>query len=1303
MESTPQTNQLILASSSSSLPRKNYDVFLSFRGEDTRKSFTDHLFAALCRAGVHTFRDAEELRKGEDISTDLFTAIQESMVSIIVFSKTYASSRWCLEEVVKIVECKEKAKQVVLPVFYHVDPSEVRNQTGEFGVALALHQQRFGTEKVSQWKTTLTKVANFSGWDLRNIADGYESTFIDNIVENVLQVVNPTYFDVSKYLVGIHARVKDILSLLKSEADGDVRMIGIYGMGGVGKTTLAKAVFNQIYRSFDGSCFLGDVRQECVDRGRVGLQHLQEKLLCETLNGKILKVNHVDQGISLIKGRLGLKKVLIVVDDVEDKSQLDALVGERDWFGSGSRLIITTRNVDLLNGLRRDCEKYNVEVLSCEESLQLFSWHAFKKPSSEEAFMELSNMIVSYVGGLPLALTTLGSHFGARSSIQEWIDDFEKLKRIPHGPYRNILETLKISYDALDDDTQRIFLDIACFFTYSDFSEGDFTHEKGYIIEILNGCGFYAQSGIRTLIGRCLLEKSLSMHDLVRDMGREIVRKESPMQPEKRSRLFLADEVSDVLTNNKGTDAIETMIIKLSNEVPLSSKVFSKMTKLRALKILDVNVKGSLKYLSKELRFLYWHGCLLSRISSDLCLEKLVILKIQESNIKEFQPKLQNFRCLQSLWLESCKKLKRAPNFVGAHSLKELYIDGCSKLVKLPQSIGDLENLVELNLSNCKDLNALPSSICNLKSLTHLDLKWCSKIKELPQSIGDLENLVGLYLSNCEDLNGLPDSICNLKSLHQYLNLESCSKIKELPQSIGDLENLVELNLSNCKDLNGLPDSICNLKSLKRLALKWCSKIKELPQSIGDLENLVELNLSNCEDLNGLPDSICNLKSLKDFVLRGCLKIKELPQSIGDLENLVKLNLSNCKDLNALPSSICNLKSLTHLILGNCLKIKELPIDLGKLKLLNFLDASMTSVTHLPTSCGSLRHLKCLILGPHHFAVGGHYNERCIGHLEFPNTNLLCSLEMLSAPYQYMQHLDLKIGDERLSLLTWLDLSYSDFDTLPFNLSHLSNLQGLHLGNCPNLSVIKDNDLPLSLYSFSVHNCPLLKSIQDVSGLLRLEELYLGGCSNLNEVVGVENLVNLKDMNIRGCSALSSKYWCDNLFKALFKRPTLTGWVRMRVSKDMVPQYWRRSKQVDGVGVEGRSSKNKWIFIVVMVSCLLDPWILYQQETNGSRYGIVYGSKELGCCVYELPNKVEEGEVFIEFCPLTVTEKDAEENSSLETCIVYEEEGEVCFFPINPNKVLKFQPRTFGFVPQRWGSVPAIRDRNNVEVILTRR
>ncbi|XP_019150989.1 PREDICTED: TMV resistance protein N-like [Ipomoea nil] len=633
MESTSETNQLLLLpSSSSSLPCCwDYDVFLSFRGEDTRKSFTDHLFAALCRAGVHTFRDAEELRKGEDISTDLIKAIQQSKISIIVFSKTYASSRWCLDELVKIVECKEKANQVVLPVFYDVDPSEVRKQSGGFGEALAQHQQRFGTKKISQWKTALTKVANFSGWDLLNDADGYESKLIDKILEKILQVVDRTFFNVAKYPVGIHTRVSEILSLLQSKSNGDVCMIGIYGMGGVGKTTLAKAIFNQISETFEGSCFL-DVRSECSKGGSVGLKCLQKQLLCNTLKTTRFDVNHVDEGISLIKLRLQSKRILIVVDDVNHESQIEALVGDRYWFGSGSTILITTRNVDLLNGLGKDCEKYNATVLSFMESLELFSWHTFKDPNPLEAFAELSKVIVSYASGLPLALTVLGSHFRSRSSIQHWRADFEKLRKIPH---EDILNILKISYDALDVDTQRIFLDIACFF------------EGGYIsieeiVTILNACGFFAQSGIKTLIDRCLLRgKDYYMHDLVRDMGREIVRQESLMLYEKRSRLFSCDEVLDVLVNNKGNEAIETMIIDLPKEVHLSTKVFSKMSRLRLLKILSMNAKGPLKYLSKELRLLFWNNCPLRHISSDLCLKKLVILKITSSNIKEFKPKLQ--------------------------------------------------------------------------------------------------------------------------------------------------------------------------------------------------------------------------------------------------------------------------------------------------------------------------------------------------------------------------------------------------------------------------------------------------------------------------------------------------------------------------------------------------------------------------------------------------------------------------------------------------------------------------------------
>jgi hypothetical protein len=127
---------------------------LSFRGEDTRKNFTDHLYSALVQVGIRTFRDDEELRRGKTISTELLNAIRGSRISIVVFSKGYASSRWCLDELVEIVHCKNTIGHTLLPIFYHVDPSDVRKQTGTFAEAFARHEERFQTdmERVQRWR-----------------------------------------------------------------------------------------------------------------------------------------------------------------------------------------------------------------------------------------------------------------------------------------------------------------------------------------------------------------------------------------------------------------------------------------------------------------------------------------------------------------------------------------------------------------------------------------------------------------------------------------------------------------------------------------------------------------------------------------------------------------------------------------------------------------------------------------------------------------------------------------------------------------------------------------------------------------------------------------------------------------------------------------------------------------------------------------------------------------------------------------------------------------------------------------------
>ena len=168
--------ETLTASSSSSLPYWVYDVFLSFRGEDTRNTFTDHLYHALVQKGIVTFRDGENLERGQSISPELLKAIEQSQFAVVLLSTNYASSKWCLAELAKIVECMKQNRLTILPVFYHVNPSDVRNQMGilasgnqTFAEAFAEHERnpKVKIEDLQAWKSALKEVGNISGWHVQ--------------------------------------------------------------------------------------------------------------------------------------------------------------------------------------------------------------------------------------------------------------------------------------------------------------------------------------------------------------------------------------------------------------------------------------------------------------------------------------------------------------------------------------------------------------------------------------------------------------------------------------------------------------------------------------------------------------------------------------------------------------------------------------------------------------------------------------------------------------------------------------------------------------------------------------------------------------------------------------------------------------------------------------------------------------------------------------------------------------------------------------------------------------------------------
>ncbi|XP_052197927.1 disease resistance protein RPV1-like [Diospyros lotus] len=308
-------------------------------------------------------------------------------------------------------------------------------------------------------------------------------------------------------------------------------------MGGLGKTTLAGAVFSQIFCRFDGGCcFVANVREESENCG--GLVHLRDKLLCQILGQKLnLGTSHITP---FIKRRLQSKKVFIVLDDVNSLKQLETLVGGLDRFGPGSRVLITARDKQLLLKFVVPNNIYEVKPLDGHEALQLFCNYAFKVDPIPKDLMVYAQRATNYAKGNPLALKVLGSSL-YRNSEQDWESALHKLNKISKPKIHNIL---RIGYDAPDRKDKNILLYIGYFF------EEEY---RDHVIEILNSCYFSVEAGLSVLIDKSLIEilaSEIKMHDLLQEMCWEIVRQESLNKPGERSRLHVHEDVCRVLRTN---------------------------------------------------------------------------------------------------------------------------------------------------------------------------------------------------------------------------------------------------------------------------------------------------------------------------------------------------------------------------------------------------------------------------------------------------------------------------------------------------------------------------------------------------------------------------------------------------------------------------------------------------------------------------------------------------------------------------------------------------------------------------------
>ncbi|KAH1221301.1 TMV resistance protein N [Glycine max] len=658
----------------SSSHTKNFDVFVSFRGLDTRNSFTDHLFAALQRKGIFAFRDNQNINKGELLEPELLQAIEGSHVFIVVFSKDYASSTWCLKELRKIFDGVEETGRSVLPIFYDVTPSEVRKQSGKFGKAFAEHEERFKDEleMVKKWREALKAIGNRSGWDVQNKPEHEE---IEKIVEEVMNLlghnqIHSQIWSFSGDLVDMDSRVKQLEELLDLSTNDVVRVVGIWGMSGVGKTTLVTALFGKISPQYDARCFIDDLNKKC---GNFGAISAQKQLLSLALHQGNMEIHNLSHGTMLIRTRLCHLKTLIVLDNVDQVEQLENLALHREYLGEGSRIIIISTNMHILRNYGVD-GVYNVQLLNKDKALQLLCKKAFKSDDIVKGYEEVTHDVLKYVNGLPLAIKVLGSFLFDRH-VFEWRS---ALTRMKENPSKDIMDVLRISFDGLETMEKEIFLDIACFFSSDQFRGYDGWFETSK--KILGYRGFYPEIGMKVLVEKSLISYhrgKICMHDLLKELGKTIVREKTPKEPRKWSRLWDYKDLQKVMIENKEAKNLEAIVIDIE------------------------------KYQEEFLQ----------RTMTVDALSKLIHLKLLM--FKNYLPNLE------ILDLKYSQNLIEMPDLSGVPHLRDLDLEGCTKIVRIDPSIGTLRELVRLNLRNCKNLFLNLNIIFGLSSLVVLNLSGC--------------------------------------------------------------------------------------------------------------------------------------------------------------------------------------------------------------------------------------------------------------------------------------------------------------------------------------------------------------------------------------------------------------------------------------------------------------------------------------------------------------------------------------------------------------------------------------------------
>ncbi|XP_043710571.1 disease resistance protein RPS2-like [Telopea speciosissima] len=926
------------SSSSSSASRWSYDVFLSFRGEDTRDNFTRKLYDALVGRRIETFKDDEKLKIGDLISEALKKAIKESRFAIIIFSRNYGNSRWCLEELALIMECWEKHHgQKVFPVFLKgVEGSDVRRQKGSFEEPFRKHQERFEPEMVERWRSALKIAGELRGWNLKD-EQGDEEKLIKRIVKDVSDALSerPLFpkpvIEMPTESIEIQPSTQCMLQqILECIGDHDpcFAIIGVFGMGGVGKTTLAKQVNNRLEKDLArGVKIPFEIVIMVTVSATPNLPSIQTSI------GKRLGLIQDNIEANALFEALRKKKFLLILDDVWCELKLEDVGIPYPSDENGSKILVISRNQDTCTDMGAS-KTIKVQPLSDAESWKLFVTKAGEHVVADN-IKHFAEKIVGRCKGLPLAIVIVARAMANRHGVGVWENALREMKQSAkdlRGMIDRVFVPLKFSFDRLENAMLRsVFLYCACF-------PEDYDIGKDEMLNYCVGEGLADTLGslkaardkgedlIESLKIACMLEDgelkgSVRMHDMMRELALWITSSEySGSSP--KFLIRIGESIKEELQAHAWLDATRISLINIQiKELPELRGTCRKLTTLI--------FRG---FLFKVI------GTFIPATNFFQHMDHLSILDLSNLHQLEYFP--DSLSCLVNLKvlrLHGCIRLKALPALGMLQQLQVLDFYGCTQLhqqILGSECVGGLSNLRYLNVDYTQV--SIPSGVISrLHKLEELTMFGARKIKWKVSS-GD-------------------DEKCNI--IRSSTTGFDCSKGQSRDEEDTKTKNMIDVEeLSHLTCLTSF--SICFqdiiisdwfkplAKKIKRLELRHCRVVKQdALQALNESQNLQDLLIKDCSGVTCLPIRVGG-----SLIIENCEELEVVLDGADDVyhhhhDSLQVLNLKRLRNLKRMVCGKSNLAPVNcygqltwiHLFKCNSLKMiftKEMPRLFNNLKVI---------------------------------------------------------------------------------------------------------------------------------------------------------------------------------------------------------------------------------------------------------------------------------------------------------------------------------------------------------------------------------